>query len=81
MDPVEEHRLLRWIEKVLAKEGHSLRKTRQDDPQFKVLVRWSRLWWNKQGHASELMEDHVDLEDLGRRCEGYLDRKETGLRR
>lgn len=80
MDPVEEHRLRRWIEKVLAKEGHTLRKTRQDAPQFQALGRYSRWHWDKWLHRHVLMEHHVDLENLYDRCVGYLDRKELGLR-
>lgn len=72
MDPVEEHRLRRWIENVLAMEGHTLRKTRQDDPQFKLLGRWSRWGYNKKRHTTELIEDHVNLEDLATRCAVYL---------
>lgn len=81
MDPVEEHRLRRWIEKVLAKEGHTLRKTRQDDPQFALHGRWSRWFYDKHFHRTILMEAHLDLKSLAGRCEGYLDKKETGLRR
>lgn len=81
MDPVEEHRLRRWIEGVLKKEGHRLQKTRNDDPEFVRLGRWSRWFFDKSMHKACLVETHIDLRQLAERCVGYLDQKETGLRR
>lgn len=72
MDPVQEHRLRRWIADVLAREGYSLKRTRQDAAEYANLGRWSRWYYDKWQHKSLLVEANVDLEDLASRCHAYL---------
>lgn len=71
MNPVHEHRLRRRITDVISREGFSLKRTSPGDPKFKQLGRWSR--WD----GLNLVETHVDLQDLARRCEAY---RNSGIR-
>ena len=72
MDPVQEHRLRRWIADVLAREGYSLKRLRQGEAGYDEYGRWSRWYYDKWQHKSLLVEANVDLEDLASRCHAYL---------
>lgn len=72
MDPVHEHQLRRWVADVLAREGYSLKRTKQGENGYEVYGRWSRWYYDKWAKKNLLVEANVDLEDLTRRCHAYL---------
>ena len=65
-NPVLEYRLMRRIVRAIGPEGFWLKKTASHEAEFKTLGRWSR--WRDR----ELVEAHVSLEDLARRCEARM---------
>ena len=72
VDPVQEHRLRCWIAGVLAREGYSLKRTRQGSAEYAQCGRWSRWYYDKLQNKSLLVEANVDLDDLAGRCHAYL---------